>query len=146
MSENHLADNIAYFARALRKAGLPVGPGTVLDALAAVEAAGIGGRDDFYWILHSVFVTRHEHSALFEQAFHIFFRRRGLLDKMIAAMSPIAPLSRRSSENRKPARCASTKRSSRRSSASRGESRRRRFRPSFWPPRRNFCRRRISPR
>ena len=53
MSENHLADNIAYFARALRKAGLPVGPGTVLDALAAVEAAGIGGRDDFYWILHS---------------------------------------------------------------------------------------------
>ena len=91
MSENHLADNIAYFARALRKAGLPVGPGTVLDALAAIEAAGIGGRDDFYWILHSVFVTRHEHSAIFEQAFHIFFRRRGLLEKMIAAMSPIAP-------------------------------------------------------
>lgn len=91
MSENHLADNIAYFARALRKAGLPVGPGTVLDALAALAAAGIGGRDDFYWILHSVFVTRHEHSPLFEQAFHIFFRRRGLLEKMIAAMSPIAP-------------------------------------------------------
>jgi uncharacterized protein with von Willebrand factor type A (vWA) domain len=91
MNENHLADNIAYFARALRKAGLPVGPGTVLDALAAIEAAGIGGRDDFYWILHSVFVTRHEHSPLFEQAFHIFFRRRGLLEKMIAAMSPIAP-------------------------------------------------------
>ena len=91
MSDNHLPDNIAYFARALRKAGLPVGPGTVLDALAAIEAAGIGGRDDFYWTLHSVFVTRHEHSPLFEQAFHIFFRRRGLLEKMIAAMSPIAP-------------------------------------------------------
>ncbi|MBV9053655.1 MAG: VWA domain-containing protein [Hyphomicrobiales bacterium] len=91
MSENHLADNVAYFARALRKAGLPVGPGTVLDALAAIEAAGIGGRDDFYWTLHSVFVTRHEHSPIFEQAFHIFFRRRGLLEKMIAAMSPMAP-------------------------------------------------------
>ena len=91
MSDNHLPDNIAYFARALRKAGLPVGPGTVLDALAAIEAAGIGGRDDFYWTLHSVFVTRHEMSPLFEQAFHIFFRRRGLLEKMIAAMSPIAP-------------------------------------------------------
>jgi uncharacterized protein len=91
MSDNHLPDNIAYFGRALRKAGLPVGPGTVLDALAAIEAAGIGGRDDFYWTLHSVFVTRHEMSPLFEQAFHIFFRRRGLLEKMIAAMSPIAP-------------------------------------------------------
>ena len=89
--DHHLADNIAHFARALRKAGLPVGPGSVLDALAAVEAAGFGGREDFYWTLHSVFVTRHEHSPLFHQAFHIFFRRRGLLEKMIAAMSPIAP-------------------------------------------------------
>jgi len=91
LDEHHLADNIAHFARALRKAGLPVGPGTVLGALAAVEAAGIGNRDDFYWTLHSVFVTRHEQSTLFDQAFHIFFRRRGLLEKMIAAMSPIAP-------------------------------------------------------
>ncbi|MFI5011195.1 MAG: VWA domain-containing protein [Hyphomicrobiales bacterium] len=91
MSDHHLPDNIAHFARALRKAGLRVGPGTVLQALAAIEASGIGGRDDLYWTLHSVFVTRHEQSPLFEQAFHIFFRRRGLLEKMIAAMSPIAP-------------------------------------------------------
>src|SRR5580704_15421531 len=90
-SEHHLADNIAHFARALRKAGLPVGPGGVLDALAAVEAAGFGSKEDFYWTLHSVVVTRHEQSPLFDQAFHIFFRRRGLLEKMIAAMSPIAP-------------------------------------------------------
>src|SRR6267142_2393033 len=33
---NHLADNIVYFARALRAAGMPVGPGAVLDALQAV--------------------------------------------------------------------------------------------------------------
>ncbi|MFL5026691.1 MAG: VWA domain-containing protein, partial [Microvirga sp.] len=50
-----LADNIAYFARALRAAGLPVGPGAVLDAIAAVEAARIGPREDFYWTLHAVF-------------------------------------------------------------------------------------------
>src|SRR5258706_300712 len=41
---HHLPDNIAHFARALRKAGLPVGPGSVLDALAAVEAARAGAR------------------------------------------------------------------------------------------------------
>ena len=39
-----LADNIAYFARALRAAGVPVGPGDVIDAVEAVEAAAIGSR------------------------------------------------------------------------------------------------------
>jgi hypothetical protein len=87
----HLADNIAYFARALRAAGLPLGPGSVVDALQAVEAARIGTRGDFYWTLHAVFVTRREHSAIFDQAFRIFWRRRALMEKLIAQMSPIAP-------------------------------------------------------
>ncbi len=86
-----LSENVAYFARALRAAGLPVGPGAVIDALAAVEAARIGTREAFYWTLHAVFVTRHEHSTLFDQAFRLFWRRRGLLEKLIAEMSPIAP-------------------------------------------------------
>jgi len=47
MTEGRLAENIVYFARALRAAGLPVGPGSVLDALAAVKAAGVGTREDF---------------------------------------------------------------------------------------------------
>lgn len=89
--DGRLADNIAYFARALRSAGLPVGPGAVLDAIAAVEAAGIGTREDFYWTLHAVFVKRHEHSILFDQAFRIFWKRRALVEKLIALMSPTAP-------------------------------------------------------
>ena len=51
-----LGENIVYFARALRAAGIPVGPGAVLDALEAVMAAGVGTREDFYWTLHAVFV------------------------------------------------------------------------------------------
>src|SRR5262245_26878868 len=86
-----LADNIVHFARALRAAGIPVGPGAVMDALAAVEAAGVGTREDFYWTLHAVLVKRHEHSLIFDQAFRIFFRRRGMLDKLLAAMLPQAP-------------------------------------------------------
>ncbi|MFL5109987.1 MAG: VWA domain-containing protein, partial [Microvirga sp.] len=89
--DGRLAENIAYFARALRAAGLPVGPGTVLDAIEAVEAARVGAREDFYWTLHSVFVKRHEHSVLFDQAFRIFWRRRALIEKLIAQMSPVAP-------------------------------------------------------
>jgi uncharacterized protein with von Willebrand factor type A (vWA) domain len=38
--------------------------------------------------LHAVFVKRHEHSVLFDQAFRIFFRKRGYLDKLIASMLP----------------------------------------------------------
>jgi len=91
-SEGRLAENILYFARALRAAGIPVGPGAVLDALAAVEAAGVGTREDFYWTLHAVFVKRHEHSVLFDQAFRIFFRKRGYLDRLLATMMPQVPL------------------------------------------------------
>ena len=71
--EGRLAENILYFARALRAAGIPLGPGSVLDALSAVRAAGVGGKEDFYWTLHTVFVKRHEHSVLFDQAFRISF-------------------------------------------------------------------------
>ncbi|MGO9757928.1 MAG: vWA domain-containing protein [Roseiarcus sp.] len=90
-----LAKNILYFARALRAAGLPVGPGGVLDALAAVEAAGVGDRGDFYATLHAVFVKKHEHSVLFDQAFRIFWRRKGFLEKLIATMAPQADPARR---------------------------------------------------
>src|SRR3954453_11839354 len=86
-----LATNIVYFARALRAAGIPVGPGAVLDALAAVQAAGVGTREDFYWTLHAVFVKRHEHSLLFDQAFRIFFRKRAYLDKLMASLMPQVP-------------------------------------------------------
>ncbi len=86
-----LSENIVHFARALREAGVPVGPGAVLDALAAVEAAGFSDRGDFYATLHAVLVKKHEHSLLFDQAFQIFWKRRGLLEKLIAMMSPQAP-------------------------------------------------------
>src|SRR5208282_4914751 len=90
-ADGRLAENILYFARALRAAGIPVGPGAVLDALAAVKVAGVGTREDFYWTLHAVFVKRHEHSLLFDQAFRIFFRRRGYIDQLMAMMLPQAP-------------------------------------------------------
>ncbi len=56
-----LAQNIIHFARALRRAGLPVGPGRGIDAIRAVEAAGFTERMDFYWTLHACFVNRPEH-------------------------------------------------------------------------------------
>jgi len=83
-----LYQNIMYFARALRAAGLPIGPGKVLDALEAVRAVGLQDRRDFYWTLHAVFVNRHDQEELFDQAFHIFWRNPRLLEKMLALMLP----------------------------------------------------------
>jgi hypothetical protein len=90
-----LAANIVYFARALHEAGVPLGPGAVLDALAAVEAVGFTNRTDFSATLQAVFVKKHEHTLLFDQTFAIFWRRRGLLEKLIAMFSPQAPMARR---------------------------------------------------
>ena len=86
--QGRLAENILYFARALRAAGIPVGSGGVLDALEALRVAHVGDREDFYWTLHALFVKRHEHTILFDQAFRIFFRKRGYIEKLIASMLP----------------------------------------------------------
>lgn len=97
--DGRIADNIVYFARALRKAGMRVGPASVKDAIEAVLVAGIGGRDDFYWTLHAVLVTRHEDHAIFDEAFRLFWKSRELIEKMIAMFSPVAPDNR---EKQKP--------------------------------------------
>jgi uncharacterized protein with von Willebrand factor type A (vWA) domain len=88
--DGRLADNIVFFARTLRKAGLKVGPAASRDAVEAVSVAGIGSREEFYWMLHSVFVKRREDHAVFDQAFRLFWRSRDLIEKMIAMFSPVA--------------------------------------------------------
>ena len=98
--QGRIADNIVYFARALRKAGMRVGPAAVKDAIEAVLAAGIGGRDDFYWTLHAVLVNRREDHATFDEAFRLFWKSRELIEKMIAMFSPVAPDGREREKSR----------------------------------------------
>ncbi|MGS4885512.1 vWA domain-containing protein [Roseibium sp. MB-4] len=88
---SRITDNIVYFARTLRKAGVPVGPASVVDAVQAVEVSGISNRDDLYWTLHAVFVRKREHRILFDEAFRVYWQSRGLIEKMLAILSPVAP-------------------------------------------------------
>lgn len=83
-----LAGNITHFARALRRAGLPIGPGRVIDAIRAVQAAGFTDRRDFYWTLHACFVNRPEHRRVFAQLFRLYWRDPRYLEHMMAAMLP----------------------------------------------------------
>ncbi len=85
---SRLLPNLMHFARALRAAGLPVGPGHVLRAAEAVEAVGLGSRADFYWALHAVFVTRRDQRELFDQAFHLFWRNPQILERMLDLLLP----------------------------------------------------------
>ena len=83
-----LAGNITNFARALRRAGLPIGPGRVVDAIRAVEAAGFTNRRDFFWTLHACFVSRPEHRAVFAQIFRLYWRDPRYLEHMMSMLIP----------------------------------------------------------
>lgn len=91
MAEGRLADNVAFFGRALRAAGLRVGPGDILDAVSALEVTGVAARQDVYWTLHALFVRRQEDHEVFDQAFRLFWRRRAATEKLLALLSPAAP-------------------------------------------------------
>ena len=95
MAINHLApdkteqfaDNIVGFARALRSAGMPVGPGAVIDAMSALQVIDIGNRADVFTTLESIFVMRHEHMLIFVQAFDLFFRAAEEWKNMLDSVS-----------------------------------------------------------
>ncbi|MET3854906.1 VWA domain-containing protein [Rhizobium sp. OAE497] len=101
LGDGRFADNIVFFGRTLRKAGLKVGPAAIADAIEAVEAIGMGSRDEFHAALSAVFVKRHEDAVVFDEAFRLFWRSRNLVEKMIAMMSPRAP-DTREKEKQKP--------------------------------------------
>ena len=85
-----LATNVMYFGRVLRQAGLPVGTDRVRLALEALQVAGLSQRADFKATLAACLVDRAEHRALFEQAFHIFWRDPDLLGRVMAMLLPRA--------------------------------------------------------
>ncbi len=86
--DGRLAENVMHFARVLRAAGLPIGPDRVLDAVRALEVAGVERREDFYWTLASVFLGRREQFEIYDQAFHIFWRDPQLLERVMAMFLP----------------------------------------------------------
>ena len=88
LDDNKLAPNIMHFGRVLRAAGLPLGPGKIIDATNAVVAVGVKNRSDFYWALHAVFVNRRDQHELFDQAFHIFWKDPKLLERLMGILLP----------------------------------------------------------
>lgn len=88
IAEGRLVENLMLFARTLRAAGMPVGPGRVLEAIRAMRAVGLERRDDLYWALHAVFVNRKDQQPLFDQAFHVFWRNPRILERLTQMLLP----------------------------------------------------------
>jgi uncharacterized protein len=83
-----LAANVLHFARVLRKAGLPIGTDRPLLALRALQVAGIGARADLHAVLQACLIDRVEHRAVFDQAFHVFWRDPELLAEVMRLLLP----------------------------------------------------------
>ncbi len=87
-SQGRLPENITYFCKALRRAGVPVGTAQILDTIRAVNAVGFTKRHDFRVTLRACLVTKPEHFAVFDQVFRMFWRDPEFLDKMITNLLP----------------------------------------------------------
>jgi len=85
-----LAENVMHFARLLRAAGLRVGPDRVVDAVKALEIAGAAHREDWYWTMSAVLLSKEEQRPIFDQAFQIFWRDPKLAERMMQLLVPKA--------------------------------------------------------
>jgi uncharacterized protein with von Willebrand factor type A (vWA) domain len=83
-----LALNVMHFARMLRRAGLPVGPGQVLDAQSALAHLDLTAKADVRAALRAIMATRREQHEVFDAAFAIFWRNpdRAIAESVMAAL------------------------------------------------------------
>ena len=83
-----LAENVMHFVRLLRAAGMRLGPDRVVDCVKALEIAGAERRDDWYWTMSAVLLSREEQRPVFDQAFRLFWRDPKLTEKMMQMLLP----------------------------------------------------------
>ena len=69
-----LLDNLLIFGRILRRAGVDVHPGRLLDVVEALGHVNLGARDEVYHTCRALLVHRHEQIAVFDRAFAAFWR------------------------------------------------------------------------
>ncbi|HVL20588.1 MAG TPA: VWA domain-containing protein [Amaricoccus sp.] len=86
--DGKLAENVVHFARALRAAGVPAGPGRVIDAIRAVEAVGFEDRRDFRAALEASLISRPEHRSVFGELFRLFWRDPRFDEHMMGLLLP----------------------------------------------------------
>jgi uncharacterized protein with von Willebrand factor type A (vWA) domain len=94
IEQGRLPENVMHFARLLRAAGMRVGSDRVIDCVRALQIAGAHQfplrREDWYWTMSAVLLSRQEQRPIFDQAFRIFWRDPKLAERMMQLMLPQA--------------------------------------------------------
>ena len=85
-----LADNIAAFGRALRRAGVPMDSSRIALAQTAAMSVGLERKDDLAAALECVMIGQEQDRTVFAQMFEAFFRNPELAHKLLAQMLPQA--------------------------------------------------------
>jgi hypothetical protein len=71
-----LLENLLVFGRILRREGIDVHPGRLLDVVEALGHANLGARDEVYHACRALLVHRHEQLAIFDRVFEAFWREQ----------------------------------------------------------------------
>jgi uncharacterized protein with von Willebrand factor type A (vWA) domain len=70
-------DNLMIFGRLLRRLGLEVYVGRLLDVTVALQHVDLASREDVYFTCRALLVHRHEDLAIFDAAFDAFWQTHG---------------------------------------------------------------------
>jgi len=71
----HILPSLLRFAEMLRRLGLDVGSGNVLDLVHSMDYVQMGRKGEFYQAVRSIFVHRKQDIPIFDEAFQVFWRK-----------------------------------------------------------------------
>ncbi len=84
-------DNLAAFARALQRAGVPIDSARVALAAQAAVQVGVARKEDLRFALEAVLVSRPQDRAVFEAVFEAFFRAPGDASALLLMREEASP-------------------------------------------------------
>jgi uncharacterized protein with von Willebrand factor type A (vWA) domain len=73
--DGHFLHNLTLFGAMLRRIGLEVGSGNMLDLVRATDHVSVGKRGEFFQAARSILVHRKQDLPIFDEAFQIFWRK-----------------------------------------------------------------------
>ena len=74
---SNLQRNLIVFGRLLRRAGIDVHVGRMIDVTDALQHVDLGSRDEVYYTCRALLVHRHDQLPVFDRAFEVFWRVHG---------------------------------------------------------------------
>jgi uncharacterized protein len=75
---SNLPRNLLVFGRLLRRLGIDVHTGRLVDVTEALQHVDLGSRDEVYYTCRALLVYRHEDLPIFDRAFEAFWMGRGV--------------------------------------------------------------------